>query len=300
MNEKMIPPKKLGRYYKAFADKLSPKTLDENGVPLLPFGPPLGPQYSPVLVSQYALGLFNRYIEKGREEDRESFLALADWFVRSAVRRNDFLVWEYRYDLWKYNARAPWISGMAQGEALSVLLRAYELTEQDVYRDAATQSLGSFEHEIEKRGVRSRDRQGRVFYEEVAADPPAHILNGFISALWGLEEYHRVFNDSRSLSLFNAGIQTLNERLADYDNGYWTRYSLFYPNQIASTHYHRVHILQMGTLFAITGQEVFGEWAERWRRYQHNVFSRMKQAVAYRWFRLFYLIRRLRTFLSLS
>jgi len=290
----------LGRYYKSFHDKLRPLYLDDNGIPLYVLGPPLGPQHHPVTISQYALGLYNRYIESGNCEDRRSFVSQADWFVRTATRRSDFVVWEYHFNLWKYNAKAPWVSAMAQGEALSVLLRAYQLTGRQTYAQIATQALGSFEHTIEQGGVCATDSRGNVYYEEVAARPAAHILNGFISALWGLEDYYRVFHDSRSKVLFDAGVKTLIDSLADFDNGYWTRYSLLYPNQVASVHYHRLHILQMENLYASTGLEVFHSLADRWQGYWRNTVCRARQLVTYHWWRTFYQIQRFRTYLSLS
>jgi hypothetical protein len=66
----------------------------------------------------------------------------------------------------------------------------------------------------------------------VAVSPPAHILNGFIFALFGLYDYYRVTQDEHALELFNAGIETLRSKLHLYDTGRVTRYDLLLRGQL--------------------------------------------------------------------
>ncbi len=51
-----------------------------------------------------------------------------------------------------------------------------------------------------------------VWIEEYIVNPPTHILNGFIWALWGVYDYSLTFPTSQARDLFNRCVETLNEK----------------------------------------------------------------------------------------
>ena len=118
------------------------------------------------------------------------------------------------------------------GQAISGLCRAFQLTNDPKYMEACKSALRTFDHEIAEGGVRFVDEKGYVWYEEVAVNPPAHILNGFIFALFGIYDYYRVTKDTHALSLFNQGIRTLKDKLHLYDTGGIIRYDLLTKGQL--------------------------------------------------------------------
>lgn len=293
---------RLGPYEESFLHKLAyGGPFDDRGVPLRRLGPPFGDQYAPVDIAQYALGLFERHGIEGRAEDRERFLALARWFADNAVdAAGGAKVWPYRYPLPKWNAWPPWISGMAQGEAISVLLRAGQMTGESRFGDLAADANRSFGRSVREGGVRATVGPGRWFFEEVAVEPSAHILNGMVYALWGILEFARATGASQAREEFEAGVEALASLLPAYDTGYWSRYSLLYPNQVASRFYHELHVRQLTSLHERTGNERLADHARRWSEYTRSPRCLARQAVAYRFTRTKYLLERWTTYSRLS
>lgn len=274
---------------------------DAAGVPLYRVGAPVGDRYLPVMIAQFALGLFERFGLEGRSEDRDAFLVQAKWLELNAVNPgNGLAVWHHDFSLPKWNARAPWISAMAQGQGISVLLRAYQVTGDSKLLDVAQRAVRAFRLSIREGGVRSVDRSGRPFYEEVAVDPPGHILNGMVFALWGLWDFVHVTSDKVAQTDFETGVSSVEAALPEYDTGYWSRYSLLYPHQVASRFYHALHVNQLSRLHEMTGVETFRKVAHRWRGYEQSLVCSTRQRITYPYFRTRYLIERLHTFLRLS
>ena len=255
----------LGNYL----ESLSPwKLFDSEGVPLVNYGYPIGVQYNPVTVSQYALANYHMYLATGNSSFRETFLAQANWLVKNASQKSNFSVWEYKFKWDTYGCTSPWVSGMAQGQGVSVLTRAYFLTGNSTYLDIAQTAINSFEVEINAGGVRYTDSSGSVWYEEYAdvGAPSSKVLNGFIFALLGLYEYSFVTNSSQGYTLFSQGVQTLEVNVHRYDTGSWSCYDLLYRFPVSSG-YHQLHAEQLMTLYKLTGEQVFEEYSNRFFSY---------------------------------
>ena len=258
--------------------------FDTRGVPMLDYHGDVGLQYNPIAIAQYALGHYNRFKQDGNEASRDAFLLSADWLVENLeANEHDILVWMHHFD-WEYRdlLKAPWYSALAQGQALSVLVRAHEELSESPYLDAATRAFDAFCHELEAGGVRHTDTDGYAWLEETIVDPPTHILNGFLWALWGIHDYVLATGDERARRLCDDCLRTLRDRLASYDIGFWSLYehSNTRLKMIASPFYHALHIVQLRVMQRITGETLFAEVADRWEGYQNNRL--------YRWLSLVY------------
>ena len=115
--------------------------FDPDGIPLLDYRGDIGRQYNPIAIAQYGLARFNAWAAGGESADRGAWIAVADWLER-AMRPNGHgvRVWMHDFD-WPYRQRlrAPWYSGLAQGNGLSLLVRAASTTgELDVRRRRAS------------------------------------------------------------------------------------------------------------------------------------------------------------------
>ena len=75
---------------------------------------------------------------------------------------------------------------MAQGEGASVLLRAYTLTGNVSYREAAQKAVDFMLQDIEKGGT-TEYADGKLVFREYTNQPV--VLNGWIFAWWGLYDY---------------------------------------------------------------------------------------------------------------
>jgi hypothetical protein len=276
---------KLGRYYYShfpsyLQPEFQPPEVDENGIPVNDYSKRLlnrgvtGRHYSPVTVAHWALGAFDDYLQTANPEEYDLFLCRADWLVENLhVTSRGVGYWYHQADVGSpYYVKAPFPSAMAQGFALSALMRAYQCTGRRVYLEAAQKALGSFEVPVCDGGIMSKDEHGNAFYEEIPCVPPHHILNGHIFALFGLHDYYRATGSERALAFFEAGVGAVRNRLPDYDTGFWSRYSLDpHPNwrnhwNVASPIYQSIHIDQLRFLECITGDQLFGQWAGRWEK----------------------------------
>ncbi|MBN1503845.1 MAG: hypothetical protein JW952_02155 [Candidatus Eisenbacteria bacterium] len=257
--------------------------LDEHGVPLVDYEKHSGikgggKQYFSVTVAQYALGLFELWLETGSSEFSDKFLRMARWLEENAQKAGEGVaVWPAGFDFPVYGLRAPWISSMAQAQAASVLLRAHQLDKRQTPADLARMALGSFLIPAgEPGGVRCVDADGDVWFEEYVTEPPPHVLNGFIFSLFGLLDYVRVSSERKLREAWEQGVRTLERKLALFDTGYWSRYDLV-RDCVASEFYHaNVHIPLLVAMYAATENDAFLERARRWEGYLRNPLCRLR------------------------
>lgn len=252
---------------------------DELGIPMVDYhdyvNGSLGRQYNPAAVSLYALSDYNRFLETGKPKAERSFLNIADWLVKNLVDRGDFGVWYYdfKYASPGYVCDRPWVSGMAQGLGISVLVRAFALTGQGKYRKAAEKAAASFRVAVSDGGVRYTDSGGGVWYEEYACKKSARVLNGIVFALIGLHEMWEALGDQKAKELFDAGVKTLKEHMGEFELNLPFFKSSRYDNGLlvyAGDKYHYFHVEQMKWLHWATKDRLFGDYYERWVKYEEG------------------------------
>jgi len=242
----------------------------------------VGKQYNPTRVAGYAFANWNTLLESGEKRYKAAFLRQADWFVQTGTSRGDALVWEYNFD-WGSQLKAPWISGMAQGEALSVLTRAYSLTKDSRYAETAEKAARIMRIPVSKGGVLSQYEDGAPCIEEYPCSQgqPLHVLNGLIYALFGLYDYLAVFEDSSYREFYQECIEALSRNLWRYDMGYWSRYDLASDGvNPATCSYHDLHIAQLRALYSLTEAELFQQYAIKWEGYQKRAMHRLRALMA--------------------
>jgi len=170
-----------------------------------------------------------------------------------------------------YPLRPPWLSAMAQGQAASLFVRAAGSDER--LRQSAS-SVVECLSDVGSPLVTDTD-DGPVL-QEYPTDPPAHVLNGWIFALWGLYDVGSagpLTERLRAMDAFHAGIDSLARRLPRYElPGHWSRYDLRDegPVNVASPFYHQLHIAQLTAMSRLTGEAVFVDTASRWQRAVRN------------------------------
>ena len=222
---------------------------------------------TPVALCQLALAAYQRFSREHREEELAYFLSCADTLVdtqQTAGRHRG--AWTYTIRS-PYRSPCPWVSAMAQGQALSVLIRACGLDSAGgKYEKAAHLATLPFHRTVAEGGVTAREGDA-LCLEEYPSDPPSHVLNGWVFAWMGLNEYAAVFDDAAIRNLVAASLEGLKALLPRYDTGYWSRYDLFsrFPTMfLANRFYHLLHIAQLRAMHQVTGDTLFGEFADRW------------------------------------
>jgi len=217
-------------YYTSIAqDNYSKLPRDKEGIIVVDYKGE-GFQYNPVSISQFALGNYEAWKEKKDPQSYREFIKHANWLRDNIKIKNSFGVWEYKFDWEPYGLKKPWVSAMAQGQGISVLLRAYKETEEQEYLRVAEMVLKSFQVPVKEGGVSYTDKEGFTWYEEYPSNPPSHVLNGFIFSLFGLYDFYKVTGSNEALELFNKGVETLENHLYLYDTGWWSTYDLWKYN----------------------------------------------------------------------
>lgn len=259
----------LSDYYIDFTAKTRYRgPIDRHGIPILDYRGAIGRQYNPCATAQYALGWFQSWRRFGDHRARERFIACADWLLREGEADGDALWWRYRFDLDAYGLRNPWISALAQAQALSVLVRAHAETGDARYRVAAAGALRSLMVPVETGGVLRSTPDGIVL-EEVVADRLVAILDGWMFAVFGLFDARHAGLGADVVgleALLERSVSTLEALLPSYDLGYWSRADLYAqdPPMPASRFYHRLHVAQLQVMHELTRREPFALYARRW------------------------------------
>jgi heparosan-N-sulfate-glucuronate 5-epimerase len=168
-----------------------------------------------------------------------------------------------------FRLAVPWYSAMAQGEAVSLLVRAAATVPDDGFATAAEGALAPLlDPDL---GLIAETPEGPVL-QEYPTTPPAHVLNGWIFALWGLHDAALSGSASAEAAdrAFRAGTDALARRLPRYEVALgWSRYDLF-PHPIvhvASPFYHLLHTAQLQATARLRPDvSEFAETAARWDR----------------------------------
>ena len=157
----------------------------------------------------------------------------------------------------------PWRSGMAQGLALQVMVRAHRHTDDQGYLETGRVLLRAFFAEVREGGVTYRSPEKGWWYEEYADEggKESRVLNGMMYALLGIYEYYNYTEDADAKYLFDQGVLALKSNLADYDNHGYSFYDAL-GNTV--TKYHKVHVDLLSDLYDITGEELFESYSQRW------------------------------------
>jgi heparosan-N-sulfate-glucuronate 5-epimerase len=286
-------PGKLGEYYMPFIAKADYSGhYDHSGIPMLDYHGAIGLQYNPIAIAQYGLGNYNLYRRSGDKERKSKFLTAADWLVENL---EDTLygtrVWYHHFD-WEYRdtLKAPWYSALAQGQGISLLLRAHRETGYDRYMSSTAAAFRTFCLGVDKGGVSYTDTDGHLWFEEAIVEPPTHILNGFIWAAWGVYDYFLYTGEAEAERLFREAVSTLHNNLHCFDAGFWSLYeqSGTRMKMLASPFYHRLHIVQLKVMHRLTGDAVFEQFAERWDSYRQDRVKRNTAFVYKALFKLLY------------
>jgi hypothetical protein len=275
----------LGEYYMLFAQKADYSgPFDSAGVPMLDYHGQIGRQYNPIAIAQWGLGNYNAFRRgqnQNKNDDRKNKFLLASEWLRSHLEQNswDVWVWNHNFD-WEYRTRlkAPWYSGLAQGQGISLLVRAWQATGDLAYLNAAHAAFHSFCKPVSQGGVAFTDEAGDLWFEEYIVTPPTHILNGFIWACWGVHDYFLATKSQTAKQLFAKAVETLRKNLHRYDLGFWSLYEQSGTGlpMVASPFYHRLHITQLRIMHRLTGHEFFAAYGDRWESYGRSSVKRAR------------------------
>ncbi len=241
-----------------------------------------------VATAQWGFGAYERYLNGEGEAWLEAARGAADHLLElqhdSGGQDGG---WRHLFPLsHTFRLDPPWLSGMAQGEGASLLVRLFLETGEERYAEAALRALKPMNVPVPEGGTLAF-LDGLPFVEEYPTDPPSCVLNGAIFALWGCYDVYRGLADTGPSDLFESFLGALATSMPRYDTGYWSRYDLFphpLPN-IASPAYHLLHIKQLRVLARIAPRPEFDAALSRFEAYRASRLRRyraLSQKIAFR------------------
>jgi len=185
------------------------------------------------------------------------FYYAADWLVRHQDTSGGWKIMVSRSVAEGQLSLEPgWYSAMAQGQAMSLLVRAYARSGRSEYLDAAVRALALFDVRSADGGIVAKFMDHYIWYEEYPTIPPCFVLNGFMYALIGLYDVAATAppgeGQSTAVRLYSSGIASLRGMLPLFDTGSGTVYDLRHltlggaaaPNR-ARWDYHATHVNQL-------------------------------------------------------
>lgn len=197
------------------------------------------------------------------------FKNCADWIVSHVEYSHGEAHLIYDFD-WKYHnypnggLTAPWWSGLTDGYAIILLLRAYDEYHDDRYLDIAGQLYKSVLTPIAEGGSLNM-KDGQPWIEEYV-DPRAKpekmsfVLNGMIYATYGIDAYEKYMDTQtpEATKLYDS----ISKNVGLFDQGYWSDYDAI--GNAANIKYHRVHVALLADIAKKTGDSRLWEIRERW------------------------------------
>ena len=263
--------------------------VDPNGVPLLVYDNVT--YYHPVQIAEYALSLYDD--NKMTDEEINLFLTCANYLSDNLNEQGGF---PYNFD-WVMHGivcKSPWFSGMAQGQMLSVISRAYYLTKNDKYLIAGKRIMDfmitnaglSYPYNGCKVSLKQfsllheslSKYSDFVIYEEYVDKESSYVLNGNLFALVGLHDYYEVSGDMTAYNAFMEGCKSIAVMLPYYDYYGSTSYDLvhlMHPEReptFNSGYAHDCHIMLLDALFEYTRNELFARYRDNFISYYFPPF----------------------------
>jgi heparosan-N-sulfate-glucuronate 5-epimerase len=229
---------------------------------------------------QFGLAQHARWKRTGDERARQLFLAQADWAAavqcESSGVRGSYV---FPFASERYGCAPGFRSAMAQGEAISLLLRAYQETRNAMFLDRAIDASVPLTVDLRDGGVLWQAGDDLIF-EGVSGAAPSHVLCCWICALWALFELSRATELNHITELHQRSLATLEKVLPCYDSGAWSYDDLLATptgfRRVATVQRHLLHVTQLNVLLSMTQNELFAAVAERWHRYGASLAGRLQ------------------------
>ncbi len=234
--------------------------------------------YHPCPIAQGAIGYFDNWLENRDNYYLNQFWSQVSWFEHNGQENNNKLLFPFPFHIPSFSDNKNWVSGMYQGQILSVFSRALLLSGKEKYFEMAQKTFNSFKTPLgEKHGFRYEDKHG-LWFEEAPKFPPNHVLNGYIFAIWGIYDYYKLTRSKEALEIWQKCIETLQNALPKYDSGFWSYYSI--NKKLASYNYHnKIHVPQIKSMYKLTGRDIFYTMAKKWETYSKSHYSLIRKKI---------------------
>jgi heparosan-N-sulfate-glucuronate 5-epimerase len=257
------PPPRDGIYFSMHGLPREWRSPDRlvGGVPMHQYS--WGPERNPVTAAQYGLAVYSLWIAYRDPGRLKQAVRVADWLVRTQKRNGK---WLYHFPVHPIgsNQMLPvgWSSGLAQGQAISLLERVYHQHSRARYRRAIHRALRPLERTVEHGGLARHWDGKNLYFEEYPTAEPNFVLNGDAQTLIGLYEAEPL--DPVARRLFKAGAAGLANTLHLFDSHQGRSYYCAASKTLAPENYSRLIRQILRALAPMTGRQIFARYAGIW------------------------------------
>ncbi|MFD9435497.1 D-glucuronyl C5-epimerase family protein [Streptomyces sp. NPDC060002] len=229
----------------------------------------------PVGQIQFGLGCITSYRVETDPARKAVFLkrakAQADRLIAKRVETRGAWYFPYPFDFTHAEHsgvvyKAPWYSGMAQGEAISLFAQLAALEdglsadERALYRTAADGAFASLlRADNTNPWVVNKDKAGYLWIQEYpfkTAGTGDYTYNGMIFAMFGVWDYHQLTGNELAAQLYDGACTTIARYFTLLRNPRWFSYYC-QTHRIPANTYHHHHITLWQQLNWQTNSSVF-------------------------------------------
>ena len=255
----------IAGYYNDLTEKV---TKDDSNILVPKYYVDTGEEiYFSIGIFQYGLAAYDLFLKTHDEIYKSKLIACANWAIENQQDNGSWITFAYESPEHPY-------SSMAQGEGISMLIRAHIETKDDKYLLAIHKAKEFMLKPISDGGT-TNYIGGDVYLYECTHDPL--ILNGWIFSLWGLYDYSKYIEDLEVQNVLNLTLISLKKKLPEFDMKYWSKYED--GKRISSPFYHKLHIAQLLAMHDLFGDHIYREYAEKWEAYQKSFWKTKKAFV---------------------
>ncbi len=213
-------------------------------------------KYFPIAICQRALAIFQYvYIDGNLNNDfKTEFKSVCDWLVNSLDQNNCL-------DCWSVMERNVCnnYSSMAQGEAISVLVRGYYIYDNQLYLNTAKKLFDGLKTDV----YLTVRKENSIYFSEFPNKNNDIVLNGWIFTLWGLVDLSKFINDPILDKMIYESYKTLSNSINTYNYIFgWSKYD---SNNISSPFYHKLHISMLEAVYIETNDEQIKKYLTKWQ-----------------------------------
>jgi hypothetical protein len=188
-----------------------------------------------------------------------NFVDNADWFFDSSNYEDhvDYYLVPYNYN-WHFYSKisAPWYGCEAQSKAMLVTAKKYNETGDSKYLEFSKKVFNGLNSPV-------LNRDGWLL-GVVAEKNNAKILNSQLFCVANLMTYYEYTGDERALTLFNKGVDVLENNINDLSGDCGTYYSLSKDNFVLHQD-HPEYIKMLERLYSMTGSNSLKNTLDKWQ-----------------------------------
>lgn len=263
---------KIEGYYNNLTEKVTRFPYPNNQIPVQKLDNGVETEFA-IAIFQYGLAAYDLMLMHVDAADSEKkFMNCVDWAMKHQEESGAWRAME------TVNPVEPY-SAMAQGEGVSLLLKAYLKYDDKKFLEAAGKAVDFMLTPISKGGVAEYTPEGGLHLHEYTYMPL--VLNGWIFAAWGLLDYAKVTGDAEIRKAWELTAKTIADDLKLFDAGYWSKYTV--GKTMASPFYHNLHIAQLNVMAELTGIPAFKQYADRFSAYRESWLNGKRAFIKKAW-----------------